>query len=85
MSVSAFACVRAEVALQGGLGASLRTPSARRVFICELMSSERALWLFVPHLSWRWQGLLHGNANVYAHVPSSSIVSLRKILRRPSP
>ena len=27
---------------------------------------------------------LHGHANVYAHVPSSSIVSLRKILRRTS-
>ena len=48
------------------------------------MSSERALWLFVPHLSWRWQGSLHGHGNLYAHVPSSSIVSLRNILRRTS-
>ena len=84
MSVSASAWVRAEVAPRGGLGASLRAPSACRVVICELMSSERVLWLFVPHLSWRWQGSLHGHANVYAHVPSSSIVRLRKILRRTS-
>ena len=74
----------AQVAPPGALGASFRAPSACREFICELMSSERALWLFVPHLSWRSQGSLRGHANVYAHVPSSSIVSLRKILRQTS-
>ena len=84
MCVSAFPRVRVRVAPQGGMGPSLRAPSACRTVICELMSSERVLWLFVPHLSWRWQVSLHGHANVHAHVPSSSIVSLRKILCRTS-
>ena len=44
------------VAPPGGLGSSLRAPSACRVVICELMSSERVLWLFVPHLSWSGRG-----------------------------
>ena len=31
-------------------------PSACRVFICELMSRERAQRLFVPRFSWWWRG-----------------------------
>ena len=56
MWVSASARVRVRVAPQGGMGPSLRAPCACRVVICELMSSERAQWLFVFRFSWWWVG-----------------------------
>ena len=72
-------CIRVGAGASGSTRwrGSLRAPSACRVVICELMSSERVLWLFVPRFSWWWRESLHGDANVHAHVPSSSIVSQR--------